>query len=100
VAVVYNVRPDGLKFSVRSERRDVDAGVLISAALTGLGTGGGHAAMAGGRIQSERLSELGPFREHFINERFMKILGISNKRSIRQSLVPSSNIKYDIKNMQ
>ena len=100
VAVVYNVRPDGLKFSVRSERRDVDAGVLISAALTGLGSGGGHAAMAGGRIPDERLVELGPFREHFINERFMKILGISNKRSIRQSLVPSSNIKYDIKNMQ
>ena len=35
VAVVYNVRPDGLKFSVRSEKREVDAGVLVSAALAG-----------------------------------------------------------------
>ena len=99
VAVVYNVRPDGLKFSVRSERREVDAGVLVSAALSGLGNGGGHAAMAGGRIKSQRLSELGPFREHFINDRFMKMLGISNKRSIKQSLLPSGNINIDVKNM-
>jgi len=97
VAVVYNVRPDGLKFSVRSERREVDAGVLVSAALSGLGSGGGHAAMAGGRIKSQRLSELGPFREHFINDRFMKMLGISNKRSIRQSLLPTTNTTFDIK---
>ncbi|MCR4625791.1 MAG: DHH family phosphoesterase [Lachnospiraceae bacterium] len=100
VAVVYNVRPDGLKFSVRSEKREVDAGVLVSAALAGLGNGGGHAAMAGGRIKSQRLSELGPFREHFINDRFMKMLGIQNKRSIRQSLLPSGNINIDIKNLE
>lgn len=99
VAVVYNVRPDGLKFSVRSEKKEVDAGVLISAALAGLGSGGGHAAMAGGRIKEQRLSELGPFREHFINDRFMKMLGISNKRSIKQSLLPPGNTTIDIKNM-
>jgi len=99
VAVVYNVRPDGLKFSVRSEKREVDAGMLVSAALSGLGNGGGHAAMAGGKIPSNRLSELGPFREHFINDRFMKMLGISNKRSIRQSLLPSGNTTFDFKNM-
>lgn len=99
VAVVYNVRPDGLKFSVRSERRDVDAGVLISAALSGLGSGGGHAAMAGGRIKSQRLAELGPFREHFINDRFMKMLGISNRRNLKQSLLPSSNINIEVKDI-
>ncbi len=99
VAVVYNVRPDGLKFSVRSEKREVDAGVLVSAALSGLGSGGGHSAMAGGRIPSSRLSDLGPFREHFINDRFMKMLGISNKRSIRQALLPTNNINIDIKPM-
>jgi nanoRNase/pAp phosphatase (c-di-AMP/oligoRNAs hydrolase) len=99
VAVVYNVRPDGLKFSVRSERREVDAGVLVSAALSGLGSGGGHASMAGGKIPSHRLSELGPFREHFINDRFMKMLGISNNRSLRQSLTPTKNINYDFKNL-
>jgi len=99
VCVVYNVRPDGLKFSVRSEKREVDAGVLISSALSGIGSGGGHASMAGGRIKSQRLSELGPFREHYINDRFLKMLGISAKRSIRQSLLPSSNINIDIKNI-
>ena len=97
VAVVYNVRPDGLKFSVRSEKREVDAGILVSAALFGLGNGGGHSAMAGGKIPSSKLADLGPFREHFINDRFMKMLGISNKRSIRQSLLPTNNINIDIK---
>jgi len=78
VAVVYNERSDGLKFSVRSERNDVDAGVLISAVLTGYGSGGGHASMAGGRIPAGRLNQLGPYREHFITERFIKTLGLDS----------------------
>ena len=43
VAVIYCERPDGLKFSVRSERDDVNAGELIAKALAGVGGGGGHA---------------------------------------------------------
>ena len=44
VSVIYCERHDGLKFSVRSERSEVDAGVLVAKALEGLGDGGGHAA--------------------------------------------------------
>jgi hypothetical protein len=39
VAVVYSINSDGIKFSVRSERADVDAGKLIYQALDGIGSG-------------------------------------------------------------
>ena len=76
VAVIYCERPDGLKFSVRSERRDINAGELISEALEGIGGGGGHATMAAGRIHADRLAELGEYRDNVITERFIKALGL------------------------
>ncbi len=76
VAVIYCERPDGLKFSVRSERNDVNAGELIAKALEGLGGGGGHATMAGGRIPAANLGKLGDFRHNAITERFIKALGM------------------------
>ena len=76
VAVIYCERPDGLKFSVRSERNDVNAGELIAKALEGLGGGGGHATMAGGRIPAANLGKLGDFRHNAIAERFIKALGM------------------------
>ena len=74
VAVIYCEREDGLKFSVRSERNDVDAGKVIAKALEGLGNGGGHAAMAGGRIPASALHQLGDYRNNIIVERFAKAL--------------------------
>ena len=76
VAVIYCERPDGLKFSVRSERSGVNAGELIAKALEGVGGGGGHASMAGGRIPEENLEKLGDFRNNAITERFIKALGM------------------------
>ncbi len=76
VAVIYCERPDGLKFSVRSEREDVNAGELIAKALQGVGVGGGHATMAGGRIPADKLETLGEFRNNAITERFIKALGM------------------------
>ena len=76
VSVVYCERPDGLKFSVRSERRDVDAGALAAQALEGIGDGGGHAYMAGGKIPAHDVSKLGKFRNNIITERFIKALGL------------------------
>ena len=76
VSVVYCERPDGLKFSVRSERNDVNAGVLAHDALEGLGDGGGHASMAGGRIPLEGVIKLGEFKNNAIIERFIKTLGL------------------------
>ena len=76
VAVIYCERPDGLKFSVRSERSDVNAGELISKALKGVGGGGGHATMAGGRIPAANVEKLGEFRNNAIIERFIRALGM------------------------
>ena len=65
---------DGVKFSVRSERPDVDAGKLVSEALFGLGRGGGHATMAGGFVPAEMFSSLGPYKSNAINERFINAM--------------------------
>ncbi len=46
--LVYSYRVGGLKFSVRSESKAVDAGKVIKEALFGIGDGGGHATMAAG----------------------------------------------------
>ena len=75
VAVVYCTRQDGYKFSVRSERMDVDAGELIRRALDGLGNGGGHAAMAGGLIPAENIPLLGNYPDNFLRERFLQAQG-------------------------
>ena len=76
VAVVYCERPDGLKFSVRSEKSSVNAGALVRKALAGIGSGGGHASMSGGRISAQVVKEMGELRDNAITERFIKALGI------------------------
>ena len=50
VTAVYNVREDGIKFSMRSEIENCNVGLVLAAALQGIGSGGGHHAMAGGFI--------------------------------------------------
>lgn len=74
VAVVYARRPDGFKFSVRSEDPAVHAGVLTHEALEGLGTGGGHREMAGGLILRENIPCLGAFPRDTIRQRFLDAL--------------------------
>ncbi|MBO4637381.1 MAG: DHH family phosphoesterase [Clostridiales bacterium] len=76
VSVIYCERPDGYKFSVRSERSNIDAGELVVKALEGIGDGGGHASMAGGRIPSSELQKLGDHLNHKITERFIRALGL------------------------
>ena len=76
VAVIYNERPDGLKFSVRSERDDVHSGELVAAALAGVGSGGGHATMAGGWVPASNLDKLGEYRANAVAERFIRALGM------------------------
>ena len=71
VSVIYCAREDGLKFSVRSERGDVDSGALIRKALDGLGDGGGHAEMAGGLIPAKNIPLLGNYPDNFLRKRFL-----------------------------
>ena len=58
--VVYSIRSDGYKFSMRSEIDRVDAGKVLNSVLKGLnGNGGGHAFMAGGFLPNESVKTLG-----------------------------------------
>lgn len=75
-AVVYAKREDGIKFSVRSEMADVDAGRLTEWALGGIGNGGGHFTMAGGFVPSNNMSKLGPDIESVVQDRFIKAMNI------------------------
>lgn len=83
VSIIYSSREDGIKFSVRSEIDDVHAGILINKALKGLGFGGGHAAMAGGRIPPENIHELGHYPDNSIKEMFMKIIDEMKKQGLQ-----------------
>lgn len=48
-SVVYSIKEDGIKLSVRSSGK-INAGTVTSDALAGIGGGGGHASMAGGFV--------------------------------------------------
>jgi nanoRNase/pAp phosphatase (c-di-AMP/oligoRNAs hydrolase) len=70
-SVVYSLKKDGIKLSVRSEGVTLDAGKIIAKALDGIGSGGGHASMAGGFIpfsgtQQEAAILMGGVKERFI----------------------------------
>lgn len=52
-SVVYSVRKDGIKLSIRNERPELDGGQIAFRALNGIGSGGGHITMAGGFIPLE-----------------------------------------------
>ena len=75
VAVVFSIRKDGVKLSVRSEDPDVHAGDLLHDALEGIGSGGGHAAMGGGLIGRDHLPEGGRYISEFVRDLFLKTLG-------------------------
>lgn len=72
VAIVYASNNEGIRFSIRSERKDIHAGNLILRALSGIGTGGGHPAMAGGMIPSDHIPLLGSNMQVSLHERFLK----------------------------
>ena len=72
MSVVYSLREDGIKFSVRSELEEIDAGKVIACALKGVGNGGGHKGMAGGFIPKGAIPELGENMDENIHMRFLK----------------------------
>lgn len=69
-SVVYAVRGNGYKFSVRSETPDLHAGMIIRDALSEVGSGGGHARMAGGFADGAKLPEDEALRNHEIRQLF------------------------------
>ena len=84
-SVVYSIKDDGIKLSVRSQG-EIDAGIVTNIALSGIGSGGGHASMAGGFV---------PFAEEKANvraltgvveERFLKVISQFQKKNMKNGL--------------
>lgn len=65
LSIVYSIKEDGIKISIRSDE-SYDSGAITKKALKGIGNGGGHERMAGGFIPFEENSiykdqEIGTF---------------------------------------
>jgi nanoRNase/pAp phosphatase (c-di-AMP/oligoRNAs hydrolase) len=73
-SVVYAVRDDGYKFSVRSEIPELHAGKIIRQALSDIGSGGGHARMAGGFANAANLPDDVFLRDAAITRLFSKAI--------------------------
>lgn len=73
VVIVYAKRERGYKFSIRSERDDVDAGDLANRALSVWGNGGGHATMAGGFVDSKVFADV-KYLPNYIQEHFIQLI--------------------------
>lgn len=74
VCVAYADRDGGYKLSVRSINDDVHAGRLTADALQDIGSGGGHAAMAGGVIYQEYGEKLFNKIEETVKNRFLEAI--------------------------
>lgn len=57
LAIVYSVRKDGIKISVRSINSQYNSGEICNHALEGIGSGGGHCRMAGGFVPLKQPQE-------------------------------------------
>ena len=73
-SVVYSRREGGIKLSVRSERTALDAGKIISEALSEVGNGGGHSSMAGGFIPFDGGKDEEKLLMDMVKERFIAVI--------------------------
>ena len=74
VVVLYARRRGGYKFSFRSERDDVNAGILANEGLKEWGNGGGHATMAGGFAADEKLNTREEMVYHVVYSHFTNLI--------------------------
>lgn len=74
VAIVYCIRDNGIKFSVRSLNSSVNAGKLTNVALKDVGSGGGHFSMAGGFIPTSSFGALSPYMDNSIENLFISAI--------------------------
>lgn len=74
IAIVYSMRDNGIKLSVRSLHPSVNAGKLTYSALKDVGSGGGHFAMAGGFIPTEKFGALSPYIDNSIENLFISAI--------------------------
>lgn len=90
--VVYSIKDDGIKISVRSTGR-IDAGNIVNIALKGIGSGGGHEHMAGGFVPYKTTMEKPYENEVYIEtmigdieKRFEVAIGNMLNNNIKKSL--------------
>lgn len=75
-SVVYTLKQDGIKISVRNSIPGLDAGKITNQALKGIGNGGGHASMAGGFVSFDENKMDDEILIASIQERFLQVLHI------------------------
>lgn len=73
-SIVYSRKKDGIKLSVRSEGAKLDAGKIVRQALDGIGSGGGHAEMAGGFIPFTGDDDEAYLMIKELQERFLRVI--------------------------
>lgn len=70
--VVYCEKEDGLKFSIRNENEELDAGIIINKVLEDYGNGGGHKTMAGGVIPRKNMNKILVQLDSFLETKFLQ----------------------------
>lgn len=78
--VVYTRRPNGFKFSVRSELDELDAGAIVSEALKDVGLGGGHKTMAGGFAEEDKVLAMSIDFNKVIQNLFLNVINRTPQR--------------------
>lgn len=73
--VVIEVLGDEYHLSARSRTQDIDTGHIIRRVLSGIGTGGGHAHMAGGLIRAKEY----PGAQEFLRKTLTEIAAYRSK---------------------
>lgn len=81
-SVVYSIRDEGVRLSVRSAVKELHSAEIIIETLDKIGTGGGHHSMAGGFVPIDK--EKGITKENAINIIVYRILEII--RSIEENM--------------
>lgn len=80
LAIVYSVKEEGIKISVRSSNGKYNAGEICNAALRGIGNGGGHCNMAGGFVPRKPDSPSNAEIIDLLKEKFALALSILSVR--------------------
>ena len=88
IAIVYTRRGDGFKFSVRSEFDELDAGQIVSAAMAGIGTGGGHRSMAGGFVEESKLLDISIDFNKVIQDLFLNVINKVPRTGLAARIMP------------
>lgn len=87
-AIVYTRRGNGFKFSVRSEFDELDAGQIVSEALAGLGTGGGHRSMAGGFAEESKVLDISIDVDKVIQDLFLNVINKTPRTGLAARIMP------------